>query len=482
MQPVHTARRVRELDARLIESLGVPGRVLMEVAGREAARLLHERWPGAVVAVLCGPGNNGGDGYVLARWLKLWGHEVRIWAARPPTTDDARANQTLCERQGLLSLPLPRAVGGATVVVDALLGTGQRSAPRGTVLEGVDALRIVHENGVPVVVLDVPTGVSADTGQLLGGPTQAVAADLTVTFGTWKLGLLQMPGAGLAGEVAVVDLGFELGERGGDPPPSAWLLEERDVRPMLPRRGAGQAKWNRGHVAILGGGGAAVLAAQGALRAGAGLVSVAVPRARWPELHGLWPEIILAEPTELNPRRHDVLVMGPGLGTQAARIVRELWSRWPGAVVADADALTILAEECPETAGGPRVLTPHSAEAARLLDSRRAAVEADRFAAQASLARFGTTVLKGPHTLVGHPSPWVLPVADGRLATAGSGDVLAGMIGGFLALGLGPREAAGLGGWLHGAAAAHMPDDGSATDLLAALRTARAALRSRRAP
>lgn len=477
MHPIQSARRTRELDRRLIEDHGMPGRVLMELAGRHAAERIHARWPDAVLAVLCGPGNNGGDGYVVARWLKLWGHEVRIWSCRPPTTDDARANQALCHRLGLHELPLPRAVGGATVAVDALLGTGQRSAPRASVLEGVDTLRILHDSGIPVVALDVPTGVDADTGQVLGSPNQAVAAALTVSFGAWKPGLLCMPGAALAGRVEVVDLGFELGEQSGDPPPVGHLLDEADVRPMLPRRKPQDAKWTRGHVAVLGGGGAAVLAAHGAMRAGAGLVSVALPRARWPELHGLWPEIILMEPTELSPRRHDVLVMGPGLGTQAGRIVRELWGRWPGAVVADADALTILAEECPTPSGDqPRVITPHSAEAARLLDTRRSKVEADRFAAQADLARFGLPVLKGPHTLVGAPTPWVLPMADGRLATAGSGDVLAGLIGGLLALGRGSREAAALACWLHGAAATHMPDDGSATDLLAGIRAARAAL------
>lgn len=487
MHAIRTAAQVRDLDERLIETMGIPGRVLMEVAGREAAVEIHKRWPTASVAVLCGPGNNGGDGFVVARWLHTWGHDVRIWSSRPPSTDAARANQQVCEKIGLHATPLTRAIAGAGVVVDALLGTGQRSAPGGTVLEGVVAARIVADAGIPVVALDLPTGVHADTGQPLGSADEAVAATLTVTFGAWKPGLLCMPGAALAGDVHVVDLGFELGLGTTEAPPKARLMDRAHALKLMPRREPGEAKWNRGHVAVMGGGGAAILACHGALRAGAGLVSLAVPRGRWPELHGLWPEVILMEPAHLNPRRHDVLVMGPGLGKDGARIVRDLWSRWPGPVVADADALSILAEETTVPVGNqPRVITPHSAEAARLLKSRRSTVEADRWTALHELRAFGSVVLKGPHTLVGPsgaadpeqppPCPWVSPVADGRLATAGSGDVLAGLIGGFLALKLRPQEAAGLGVWLHGAAAEHMPEDGSASDLLDGMRAARAAL------
>ena len=165
------------------------GHTLMEIAGRDAAAALSARWPSGPVAVLCGPGNNGGDGYVLARWLALEGREVRLWAPREPATSGGRANAALCER---MSLPrcseLAVALAGASTAVDAMLGTGQRDAPRGPLLEGVRALAAAAGWGLAVVALDVPTGVSADTGAALGDV--AVAADLTVTFGHWKRGLL----------------------------------------------------------------------------------------------------------------------------------------------------------------------------------------------------------------------------------------------------------------------------------------------------
>lgn len=471
MIPVRSARQCRQLDEALIQGLGVPGRVLMEIAGREAAELAGARWPGRSFGVLCGPGNNGGDGFVVARWLALKGARVSLWAPRASASDEARANRELCARMGLPERPLTE-VTQEDVLIDALLGTGQRSAPQGSAAEGAAALKAHAQKGRPVMALDLPTGLCADTGQALGpdvGP-----ATLTVTFGAWKPGLLAMPGAALAGEVAVVDLGFALAPA---QPPAGWLLTAADAAALLPAEPPHAAKWDRGHVAVLANAGAAVLAAHGAFRAGAGLVTVLAPRARWPELRGLWPEVMVAEPAGLDPRRHDVLVMGPGLGADAARLVRELWSAWPGPALADADALHALAEEpAPPPSGQIRVITPHAAEAARLLGVRRERVEADRWAAAAALGAFGLPVLKGPHTLIGAAEPHVSPVADPRLATAGSGDVLAGLIGGLLARRLPPQAAADLGVWLHGAAAAHLPADATATDLLQGLRAARGAL------
>ncbi len=233
-------------------------------------------------------------------------------------------------------------------------------------------------------------------------------------------------------------------------------------------------------MAVRAGGGAAVLACLGALAAGAGMVTLLAPRSEWAAFHGLDPSVILAEPSTLDPRRHDALVIGPGLGLRHAEDVSVVWQSAPMPVLADADALTLLAQSPVEAAADhPRVLTPHSAEAARLLGLRRARVEADRFAAVQALGRFGTPVLKGPHTLVGADRPRVSPIADGRLAVAGSGDVLAGCIAAGLAAQQAPLDAATLGVWLHGAAARYQPTHGTARHIVDGVRQAAAALGGR---
>ncbi len=473
MRPVYTAERVRALDRALIEGLGVPGAQLMELAGRGAAEILQARHPQGPVAVLCGPGNNGGDGYVIARWLSLWGREVRLWASSPPTTADATTNRALCERMGIPLLGLMDALRGATVCVDALLGTGQRSAPRGSLGEGVAALQ-----GRPgVVAIDLPTGVDADSGQKLGN--LFVSAELTITLGALKPGVLYEPGATLAGELAVVDIGLGLA-RLHDPSlgePDAAVLEEADVRAWAPRLAPGAAKWDRGHVAIRAAGGAAVLAAHGALRSGAGLVTLLAPRRDWDRLHGLLPEVILAEPGALDSRRHDVLVLGPalGLGEAEREEVLALWAEFPGPLVVDADALTLLGAAGAKGREGPSVLTPHAAEAGRLLGRSRAEVEADRLGAARALGALvgpkGAALLKGRNTAVAGPAGlWVNPTGSPKLAVGGSGDVLAGMVGALLGAGLEPQRAAALAAWRHGRAGERLPDHGGPSDLLAILR------------
>lgn len=474
MIPVSDAATVRARDAALIQTLGMPGHTLMEVAAHGAAARIRARLPpGAPAAILCGPGNNGGDGYAVARWLAAWGHPVRLWASGPPRTPDAITNAALCRALSILHLDTPdEALDGAAAAIDALLGTGQRAGPRGSIRDGVCALRAARARGAVVFALDVPTGLDTDTGQPLSDTH--VTADHTLTFGDWKQGLLCEPAATLAGTVERVDIGLGLAEHvSGVPAPGAGLLTPEDVRARLPQHTDAQAKWHRGHVAIRAGGGAAVLAAHGAFRAGAGLVTLLAPREDWAGLKGLWPEVILAEPAQLSPRRHDALVIGPGLGADAAEEVAERWVSWPGALLADADALTCLAQAPPPPPAveAPRVVTPHAAEAARLLGSSRDAVEADRFSAAARLRAWGTSVLKGPNTIVsakGAPSA-VVPVRCGRLATAGSGDVLAGLIGGLLAQGCSGPDAAIVGAWWHAHAGLRLPARATASDLLAAL-------------
>ena len=469
---------VRDLDAATITGLGLPGHTLMELAGRAAATELRARWPGARVAVLCGPGNNGGDGYVLARWLGLWGHEVRLWASGAARGDDAVRNAALCNAQGLRPCRgFGEALDGAEVVVDALLGTGQRSAPRGGVAEAVRRLGEARAGGAAVVALDLPTGLDADTGQVLDPTGELVVeADLTVTFGFAKPAFWAMPGTALAGEVEVVDIGLDLGFLQEPQLAEAGhrLLEAPDIDGWRRGRREAEAKWDRGHVAVLGRRGAAVLAAHGAFAAGCGLVSLLLPPAEQLRLPGLRPEVILGEEDQLDPARHDVVVVGPALGADQRDRVLELWREHPGPLVADADALTALAAApAPAPPGRARVLTPHSAEAARLLGCSRAEVEADRFGAARRLsdAYACTVVLKGPGTLLAAPGEplRINPRGSAALATAGTGDVLAGLLGGHLALGLGPLEAACVAAWEHGAAGETLPPRGTASDLLGAL-------------
>ena len=437
----------------------------MEIAGREAAQRVHERWPHAPVAVFCGTGNNGGDGYVLARWLALWGHPVRLWAAGPPRSEDARANAALWEHLGREPLSRTAALSDQTVAVDALLGTGQRGAPRGALADVV--ARLCAHRG-PVVALDVCTGLDADTGQAHGVCTRA---DLTVAFGTAKPGHFAMPGAALSGERTWVDLGFSQLKTPAAAP-EAWLLQADGIRGWMPRRRAEDAKWDRGHVAIRARGGAAVLAARGAFAVGAGLVTLLCPRDEWPRLHGLPPEVILAEPAALDPSRHDVVVVGPALGRDAAMgaEVLSLWASFENPMVGDADALWHLAQRPGGWAplADNRLITPHSAEAARLLGTTRAKVDADRFSVAERLGP--NSVLKGPHTLVrGETVTWVNDTGSERLATAGTGDVLAGMVAGLWAQGLSAPRAACCAVWLHGAAGERIPRNGTASDVASAV-------------
>lgn len=464
MIPVATAAQTRAMDSAVINDIGISCSTLMELAGKGLAEALHERFPCGVIAVFSGPGNNGGDGYVAARWLSLWGRTVRIWGAHPKS-EEAAVNRSLCERMGIDFMSPKDAATGATIAVDALLGTGSRRAPSGEIAQALEAMSAVPT----VVAVDIPTGIDTDTGQNMGG---ALESKLTVTLGRWKPGLLASPGCDLAGEICCVDLGLDLSMLADNKlaQPFAKLLQRADIDNWRPQLGQGDAKWDRGHVAIVAGGGAATLAAHGAFRGGAGLVTLLAPKPTWDTFHGLWPEVILAEPGTLNPSRHDTVVIGPGLGVEHGQTVLEIWQQYPGSVVADADALTILASHTHTTpTDRPRVITPHSAEASRLLRCTRAEVEADRFSAVEQLSKSYTAVLKGPHTLIADSSIWVNRRGSARLATAGSGDVLAGMIGGLLASGVQPDRAAAIAAWDHAEAGETMPPGGTASDLVDAL-------------
>ena len=226
----------------------------MEIAGKGCAEAIHRRWARASVAIYCGPGNNGGDGYVIARWLHLWGHDVQIVSAVNPKTDDARANAALCREMGLHTVPV---AGPATVLVDALLGTGQSRPPQGAIASAVHSICERGRSGVQVVAIDLPTGLCSGTGMALNQDC-VVSADLTLTLGYHKTGLLMLPGSGRVGEVETIDIGLDLAHAKQPDlnQPEAFLLQESDIQSWTPRRAPGDAKWHQGHVAIRAGGGA----------------------------------------------------------------------------------------------------------------------------------------------------------------------------------------------------------------------------------
>ncbi|NHA14781.1 NAD(P)H-hydrate dehydratase [Thioalkalivibrio sp. XN279] len=438
-----TAAQVRELDRRAIETHGIAGRELMERAGRAALDALLQRWPAARdVAVLCGGGNNAGDGYVLARRAMQCGLAARVVGLAAPETlrgDAAAACADYLAAGGVIEPwagdgPLP----GDGPLVDGLLGTGLDRTLEGRYAQVVEA---VNADGRPVLALDIPTGLHADTGRILG---VAVRATVTVCFIGLKLGLFTGRGRACAGEVLFADLDVPQRLEAGLEP-AARRLEPACLGEWLRPRERDAHKGRFGHVLVVGGdhgmGGAALLAGRAALRSGAGLVSVATRPAHAAAMFAAQPELMcrgVEGPRELEPllERATVLVAGPGLG-------RSGWAQELLAValdsglpcILDADALNLLSEHPRRISRG--VLTPHPGEAARLLDSTAAEVEADRPAALRALqSRFGGVVLlKGAGTLVAGagPVPWLCGAGNPGMASGGMGDVLSGLIGGLAA-------------------------------------------------
>ena len=488
MIPVGTCATVRAADVAIIDGLGVPGAALIEVASRAVAEAVRARPEAARgVVVVCGVGNNGADGYAAARWLRGWGFDVALVSV---AVDRLRGDAATM-RDAAIRLGIPEvdadAIDRAGVVVDAVFGSGLDRP-----VVGVEAALIARmaAGPAPVVAVDLPSGVHADTGVVLGAAAQAV---VTVTFGAFKPGLLAGPGCELAGHVVCADIGLGAARPAWD----AEIPELTDLR--WPTRSPSAYKGTSGHLLVVAGSaamaGAAVLVCRGALAAGAGLVTLVAPRGAFVRLAALPPEVMVILGGEgdrletLDDRWLDgrtAIVAGPGLGgggaldpELAAALAR--WWRWaPCAALFDADALPCALGD----PAGPRVVTPHPGEAARMLGADVAAVQADRFGAAARLADGRVALLKGRCTLVA-ASGWptsVNPRNTPVLATGGSGDVLAGVIGALLARGEAPRRAAVLGAWVHGDAgcrlAAERAGGWGASDIAARLPEAIAALPS----
>jgi hydroxyethylthiazole kinase-like uncharacterized protein yjeF len=478
---VVTAAEMRALDRWTIEH-GTPGPLLMERAGKGAAGILRAGWPklrGPVV-VCCGRGNNGGDGFVVARHLRTarLGAEVWLIGRRDAVRGDAaemldrwRGAVTTVETAGQVEA-LRRRLAHCGLVVDALLGTGLNAPVEGVFGAVIDA---INAAGRPVLAVDIPSGLSADTGHPLG---RAVQADITATFAFAKVGQVTYPGAALCGQLEIVDIGI--------PPeavaaigPRMRLLEAAVVGRLLPRRARDAHKGTFGHVLVLAGSrgktGAALLAAEGAARAGAGLTTLATAGSLLPVLEGRVREVMceplpdgadgtaaLGDGTAIAAllAGRAAVVCGPGLGQHdgVRALVHHVVRHARAPLVLDADGLNavagtaVLAER-----PAPTVVTPHPGEMARLLGCSTADVQADRLAAaRRCAAQHGVvTVLKGARTVIATPDGAcaISPTGNPGMGSGGMGDVLAGVLGGLVAQGLDAWAAASLGVFVHGAAA-----------------------------
>jgi NAD(P)H-hydrate epimerase len=446
---------------------GVPSLTLMENAGQAVANAIAARFKPCPVTVLCGPGNNGGDGFVVARLLDEFGFTVRVAQDAEPKGDaEAMSDRWKGTRVALE----PEALDGARLVVDGLFGAGLSRPLEGAYAQVVEAL-----NDLPVAAIDVPSGLSGDTGQPLGGVV--VKAALTVTFFRKKPGHLLLPGRALCGEIVVSDIGI---------PPQAAAAGLHENAPGLwryPWPGAEGHKYTRGHCVVVSGGaahtGAARLAARAALRVGAGLVSVASP----PEAVAVNAGHLTAVMVKafegapglgqlLSDKRLNAVALGPGLGVGGeTRALVDAALKSGAAVVLDADAITSFKDD-PEALFNRLhdrcVLTPHAGEFERLfpglLDESPSKLEAARAAA----TRAGCVVLlKGGDTVIADPSGKAAINANAPpwLATAGAGDVLTGLIAGLMAQGMSTFEAGCCGAWLHGDAASRFGPGLIAEDL-----------------
>jgi ADP-dependent NAD(P)H-hydrate dehydratase / NAD(P)H-hydrate epimerase len=470
LEPLPDPGEQRSLDQWAIGERGIPGLELMERAGTGLTALVNELAPRGRIAVVCGTGNNGGDGYVTARQLRELGREVDVLAlaATEELHGDARTNAQ--RLTGDPARPLhPSALAGAAGIVDAILGTGFSGTPREAAAGAIAAINGCA--GAVVVACDIPSGVNGATGEVEG---EAVSAAATATFNAAKPGLWIDPGKTHAGEVRVIDIGIPAG---GPVDPAIGLIDA-SVAEQIPRRGRESTKFAAGSVLVTGGStgltGAPSMSSEAAMRAGAGYVTACVPGS----LNLIFETRLLEVMTvplpddegKLTPaaveivleraERVDSIVLGPGIGREPATLefARELARRAPKPLLLDADGLNAHAGKLEALAArqAPTVLTPHAGELARLLDSDSATVEAHRLesARSAAAAAQAIVVLKGDDTIVAEPGGriGISRGATAALATAGTGDVLSGVIGAYLAKGMEPFTAACAGVLVHAAA------------------------------
>ncbi|MCP5067550.1 MAG: NAD(P)H-hydrate dehydratase [bacterium] len=473
--PLLTADEMRALDRHTIEELGVAGELLMECAGQLVARRAEAMLAaGGQVWILCGAGNNGGDGWVAGRHLHARGVPVQIVPATPPgeLRGDAAANAARAERVGVPTGARLRAQPG-DVIVDALFGTGLRRPVRGDAARWIRKLS-QRPSGVRVLAVDLPSGLNADTGQVLGA---AVEADATLTLGLPKLGLALEPGRSHAGEIHLGRIGIL--DEAPQVHPQAELWTRRAVGRVLPARPVAGHKGTFGHALVVAGSegmtGAAALAAHAAGRTGAGLVTVACPSSLHPILEVKCTEAMTAPVPETSEHAlalaaekavlelaasRDAVVLGPGVGRsgETLDLVRRLAERLDVPLILDADGLLAFRDQLDvlKARQAVTIVTPHPGEAAALLDRTTAEVLADRPGAARELAGASgaIVVLKGAGTVTAEASGRLAVNATGgpALGTGGTGDVLAGVVGGLIVQGLSAFEAGVAGPAIHGAA------------------------------
>jgi len=481
-----TSAEMQAMDQLAIESFGIPSRVLMENAGREATRLFLSHFSEAArqgVGVIAGQGNNGGDGHVMARCLAQKGYPVAVYllSSAGKVKGDAAANLKLLAPLGVPVIEIPdeatlatyhREMRSAAVWIDAIFGTGLNSDVRGLFR---NAIEFINQLSRPVFAVDIPSGLNANTGQPRGA---CIHAQITVTFACPKLGQILFPGAEYCGKLEVVDIGIppHIADRVG---PRQFLITARDVRGYLPPRPADTHKGRTGHLLVVAGSpgktGAAAMTAMSALRAGAGLVTLGIAQSLNPITETLMLEAMTAPLPDsgtgvlgLSAREtllalaqgKSCLAIGPGLGPapETGEVVRDLIRSSPVTLVIDADGLNHLAGHLKVLEGlaVAAVLTPHPGEMARLLATATTTVQQDRVTCARDLAVSCKVhvVLKGARTVIAHPDGGVHvnPTGNAGMASGGMGDVLTGAIAGLITQGIQPDLAARAAVYLHGAA------------------------------
>lgn len=478
MKRALNAQEMRRVDAASADH-GMPGSVLMENAGAAMARTaLGLAGPQGRFIILCGTGNNGGDGLVAARHLASAGRSVFIELIGDVSTlqGDPARNARALTASGLSFAPVPEdlPVGPGDVVIDALFGTGLSRPPEGRFGDAIGRISVWRASGAKVVSADLPSGLATDTGVPFA---PCVTADVTTAFGFLKVGQVIEPGASRCGCIELVDIGIPKAAQSVLPSQGTFLLEESDVKGRLPQRRAEAHKGSFGHVLVIAGSwgktGAAALAAKAALRSGAGLVTVATRpeclqpiMAHAPEIMGV--ELVAEGPLGLSDFNSileaadgkQAVVIGPGIerGDETVRLLGSLLEELTIPCVLDADALNAISTNVAllDKAKGEILLTPHPGEMARLIGKTTGEVNADRIGVARGFATQHSVVLmlKGARTVISRHdgAVFINPTGNAGMATGGSGDVLAGLAGALLAQGLSTEDAAVVGAWAHGAA------------------------------
>ncbi len=496
-----TAEEMQSMDRETIQSFGIPGQVLMENAGRGAVRMLIEKFPDLQkkkVGIAAGPGNNGGDGFVIARYLKSYDIEATVYllSEKKKVRGDAEANLKLLFPLEIPVIEIPDmktlqkqmdSILDQDVWVDAIFGTGLKKEVTGYFFE---AITVINKSGKPVFAVDIPSGLDSDTGQPHG---VSIKADATATFAFAKIGQLLFPGADYTGELGIIDIGIptHIVEK---ETPGQSLLTLSSVRGEYRPRPSDAHKGITGHLLVIAGSpgktGAAVMTAVSAMRAGAGLVTLGVPAGLHSVLGSQVLEVMTVPLIETVDGVLDTssdkmifsllqdkkcLAIGPGLGTDFS--TRELFIKILKKVkvplVIDADGLNMLAEntEILKQVDVPVILTPHPGEMARLSRLTVTKIQEDRVSVSRMFAKEFNVhlVLKGASTVIAHPDGriFICPTGNKGMASGGMGDALTGVIAGLLAQGYSPESSTHLGVWLHGASADALADSKGVIGFLA---------------